>query len=147
MPFPTVESPNSHAYETMVPSVSYEAEALNVTGEPGLVAAGFTTKSATGGCGPGDAGWTTRSRYLVPVNPSLSVTLSVTLYVPGAGYGWVVMTPVPIVESPKSQRYATIVPSRSSEADASKLTFAPTVAGFGAAVNVAIGGARTVRFR
>src|SRR5206468_13031556 len=61
-PLPTVESPNSHVYETIVPFGSDERDALNVTGEPGLVSEGSAAKSATGGCGPGPGGCTTTSR-------------------------------------------------------------------------------------
>src|SRR5439155_1341096 len=50
-PLPTVESPNSHAYETIVPSGSNDAVASNVTGEPGFTGDGLAAKSATGGRG------------------------------------------------------------------------------------------------
>src|SRR5206468_2077721 len=40
-PLPTVESPNSHAYETIVPSGSNDAVASNVTGEPGFTGDGL----------------------------------------------------------------------------------------------------------
>src|SRR5438093_1914402 len=60
-PLPAVESPNSQVYETIVPSGSNDADALNVTGEPGFVGDGLATKSATGGRGPGGGGRTTTS--------------------------------------------------------------------------------------
>src|SRR2546425_6325126 len=85
-PLPPVESPNSQVYETIVPSGSNEADASNVTGTPGFTRNGLAVKSATGGCGPGGAGWTTASGYAVPFNEMLSVTFSVTLYVPRIVY-------------------------------------------------------------
>src|SRR2546425_9346928 len=80
-PLPPVESPNSHVYETIVPSGSNEADALNVTGKPGFTRKGLAVKSATGGCGPGGAGWTTTSREAVPFSEALVVTFSETVYV------------------------------------------------------------------
>src|SRR6266566_3749872 len=102
MPVPVDPSPKSHAYDAMLPSGSSEADASNVTGTPGFTRTGLAVKSATGGCGPGGAAWTTTSWETVPFNESLSVTFSVTLNVPGIAYGWVVIAPLPVVESPKS---------------------------------------------
>src|SRR2546425_5230644 len=82
-PLPPVASPNSHVYETIVPSGSNEVDASNVTGTPGFTRNGLAVKSATGGCGPGGAGWTTTSGEAGPFSESLSVTFSGTLCVPG----------------------------------------------------------------
>ena len=81
------------------------------------------------------------------MNDSLSVTVRVTLNVLYVGYEWNVTAPLPPVESPKSQAYETIVPSRSEEPEPSKVTFAPTIAGFGFAVNEAIGGLPESQYR
>jgi len=50
-----------------------------------------------------------------PVPPSLSVTVSVTSYVPLAGKVCIGVTPVAVAPSPKDQRYAVIVPSGSTD--------------------------------
>lgn len=39
----------------------------------------------------------------VAVRPFASVTVNVTVYVPGSVYEWVTVAPVPVVPSPKSQ--------------------------------------------
>src|SRR2546425_13117827 len=85
-PLPPVESPNSHVYETIVPSGSNEADALNVTGKPGFTRKGLAVKSATGGCGPGGAGWATTSWEAGPVREAVAGTVSETLYAPGIVY-------------------------------------------------------------
>src|SRR6266511_751321 len=48
-PLPFVPSPNVHAYDAIVPSGSYEADALNVTACSGWGVAGENTTDATGG--------------------------------------------------------------------------------------------------
>src|SRR6266702_3826300 len=101
MPVPVDPSPKSHAYDAMLPSGSDDVDpsnvtliptktvvganwnpargdASNVTGTPGFTRTGLAVKSATGGCGPGGAAWTTTSWETVPFNESLSVTFSVT---------------------------------------------------------------------
>ena len=64
---------------------------------------------------------TLRSWLTVAVPPRLSVTVSVTGYVPAAAKVWVACTPVPVVVSPKSQAQLTSVPSGSLEAAALKV--------------------------
>src|SRR2546429_9495786 len=99
------------------------------TDDPTTVEFGVVVKEATGGA------LTTTSRWAVAVNDSLSVTVSVTLNVPNVGYEWEMMAPLPFVRSPKSQTYESMVPSGSEEPDASKATVAPSITGFGVAVN------------
>src|SRR2546422_9441094 len=84
--------------------------------------------------------FTTIGRVARPGRDPLSTTVRAAAYVPELAYAWVTTTPVPVVVSPKSQVYETIVPSGSYEADASNVTVAPGVAGFGVAVNDATGG-------
>src|SRR2546428_9013400 len=136
---PVVESPNSHAYDTIVPSGSEEADALNVTTPPGFTGEGLRENAATGGRGP-DAGCTTTSTDVFAASASLSTTVRLTRYVPAVAYAWVAFTPLPEAASPNSQEYETIVPSGSYDAEASKETGTPGVAGLGLAVKEATGG-------
>jgi len=78
--------------------------------------------------------------YAVAVKDSLSVTVRLTLYVFALVYEWEVTWFVPNVRSPKSHAYDMIRPSVSLDADALKVTLAPTIVGFGAAVKEATGG-------
>src|SRR5437879_11970002 len=71
---------------------------------------------------------------------SLSVTVRVALNVPKVRYVWATETPLAPVESSKFQAYETIFPSGSEEPEASNATGELTIAGFGVAVNEAIGG-------
>src|SRR2546426_10920373 len=57
------------------------------------------------------------------------------------------MAPLPFVRSPKSQTYESMVPSGSEEPDASKATVAPSITGFGVAVNDATGGLPESQYR
>src|SRR2546425_8710785 len=82
-PLPPVESPNSHVYETIVPSGSNEADASNVTGTPGFTRNGLAVKSATGGCGPGGGGWETTARVAGPLQPAVSLALAEACLLPG----------------------------------------------------------------
>src|SRR5881628_1913176 len=143
-PVPPVESPKSQVYETIVPLESNEVDALNVTREPRVVGDGPTVNRATG---PGGGVCTTTSSWAVPLNASLSVTFSVTLYVPIAAYECRAILPLPNDWSPKFHAYETMVPSGSVDADASNVTFSRTNAGFGVAVNEAIGCAWTTTSR
>src|SRR5262249_36957318 len=60
---------------------------------------------------------------VVAVLPDLSVTVSVTVYVPACEYVWVGFTPLPGAEpSPKSQLYESIVPAVSFDPEPSKWT-------------------------
>ena len=54
------------------------------------------------------------------VAPRLSVTVSLTLYVPAASYSCDAVAPVPLLPSPKSHAYSTMSPSASDESDAYK---------------------------
>src|SRR2546427_13129065 len=74
-PLPAVASPNSHVYETIVPSGSNEADASNITGTPGFTRNGLAVKSATGGCGPGGGGWTTKAGEAGPVRGGVVLTV------------------------------------------------------------------------
>src|SRR2546427_10060342 len=87
-PVPPVESPNSHVYETIVPSGSNEVDASNVTGTPGFTRNGLAVKSATGGCGPGGGGWTTTSGEAGAVSGWFVVVFRRGFYVPGIACGW-----------------------------------------------------------
>src|SRR3972149_2247426 len=70
----------------------------------------------------------TRGRCWEAVNPSLSVTVKATGYLPAPAYVCVAVTPLPAgVPSPQSQENETIVPSGSEEANASTLTVNSTV--------------------
>src|SRR6266704_3387215 len=117
-----------------LPSGSSEADASNVTLAPTTAGFGFAVKDAIGGAR------TTMCRYAVAVNDSLSVMVRVALKVPKVRYVWTTLTPLPPVESPKFQAYETMFPSGSEDPDASNATGEPTIAGFGVAVNEAIGG-------
>ena len=76
------------------------------------------------------------------VRPSLSVTVSVAVYVPKLAYAWLRVAPDPVVPpSPKSHTYAVIEPSASDEALPSNAICWLHAAGFGVAVKLAIGGA------
>ena len=68
------------------------------------------------------------------------MTVSVTVYVPGAVYGREAVAPVPVEPSPKSHAYSVIVPSLSDEPEASteQVKFTHDV------VNVATGGTFSV---
>src|SRR5690349_3762410 len=125
----------------MAPSGSREADALNLTLAPTTVGFGVAVKDAMGGAR------TTMCRYAVAVKDSLSVTVRVALNVRKVRYLWVVVTPLPPVESPKFQAYETIFPSGSEDAEASNATGEPTIAGFGVAVNEAIGGRPESQYR
>src|SRR2546428_2186705 len=95
---------------------------------------GVAVKDAIGGAR------TTMCRYAVAMKDSLSVTVRVALNVPKVRYVWATETPLAPVESPKFQAYETIFPSGSEEPEASNATGELTIAGFGVAVNEAIGG-------
>ncbi len=71
----------------------------------------------------------------VPVAPSSSVTVRLTLYVPPAAYVCVVVDPEPLVPSPKFHAHAVTVPSASLDDRPSKATSRP----FAVAVNAASG--------
>src|SRR2546428_13732122 len=74
--------------------------------------------------------------------PSSSVTVRVTVYVPGAANACARAAAVPfsVVPSPTANAYATIVPSRSTELAPSKAIDSPTRAEERLAVRRAIGG-------
>src|SRR5215471_16576604 len=75
----------------------------------------------------------------VPMFPLLSVTVSVTVYVPLEAYGWVGELPRPVVLSPKFQEYPTRVPS-GSMLDVPLKVMVCVVTGFpGVRVNIAVG--------
>src|SRR2546426_292563 len=133
-PLPPVESPKSHVYATTLPSGSREADASNVTLAPTTAGFGVAVKDAIGGAR------TAMCRYAVAVNDSLSVSVRVALNVPKVRYVWATVTPLPPVESPKSQAYETMFPSGSEEPEASNATGEPTITGFGVAVKDATGG-------
>jgi hypothetical protein len=107
-------SPNSHAYDTTVPSGSDDPAELNDTTNGAIPDDGDAPATATGGtftCGS-----TVTDVDATPVAPALSVTVNVAVNVPletyvcdGAGN---VSTGLP---SPKSHEYPTIVPSLSDE--------------------------------
>src|SRR2546422_11345073 len=86
-PLPPVESPNSHVYETIVPSGSNEADASNVTGTPGFTRNGLAVKTATGGCRPGGGGWTAASGEAGPVSEAVSLEVREEVYGSGNGSG------------------------------------------------------------
>ena len=71
----------------------------------------------------------------VPVAPSSSVTVRLTLYVPPAAYVCVVVDPEPLVPSPKFHAHAVTVPSESLDDRPSNATPKP----FAVAVNAASG--------
>src|SRR2546425_11502533 len=75
------------------------------------------------------------------------MTVRVTLKVPNVRYEWEMMAPLPFVRSPKSQTYESMVPSGSREPDASKATVAPSITGFGVAVNDATGALPESQYR
>src|SRR3989442_12789850 len=118
----------------MLPLGSREADALKVTLAPTTAGFGVAVKDAIGGAR------TRMCRYAVAVKDSLSVTVRVALYVPKVRYVCAAVTPLPPDESPKFQAYETMFPSGSEDPDASNATGEPTIAGFGVAVNEAIGG-------
>jgi len=118
----------------MAPSGSWEPDASNVTLAPTTAGLGVAVKDAIGGAR------TTMCRYAVAMKDSLSVTVRVALNVPKVRYVWATETPLAPVESPKFQAYETIFPSGSEEPEASNATGELTIAGFGVAVNEAIGG-------
>src|SRR5438034_10615506 len=86
-PVPPVESPNSHVYETIVPSGSTEPDASNVAEAPGLTRNGLAVKSATDGCGPAGSGWKTTSRHAAPCHRLCSGTSTATLDGPRLAHG------------------------------------------------------------
>src|SRR2546425_13357979 len=86
-------------------------------------------------------------RYAVAANDSLSVTVRVALNVPKVRYEWDTVTPLPPLESPKSQAYETMFPSGSEEPEASNATGEPTIAGFGVGEKEAIGGRPECEYR
>ena len=139
-PVPVLPSPKSQAYEPIEPSGSYEADASNVIVSRAVGAVGLYEKSATGGAR------TRTDPDAVAVSPSLSVTWSMTVYVPPVAKAWLAVGAVPSdeVPSPKVQRYRTIVPSGSVEAEASNVTVSPAFGLVGEYVNAARGRARTV---
>src|SRR5574337_1142472 len=59
------------------------------------------SRSPTCAVGGGGGAVTVTFCDCVPVAPPLSVTVSVTLYVPAAAYVWFVFTPLPVELSPK----------------------------------------------
>src|SRR5438445_4794841 len=125
----------------MLPSGSREADALNMTLARTSAGFGVAVKDAIGGAR------TTMCRYAVAVNDSLSVTVRVALNVAKVRYEWDTVTPLPPLESPKSQAYETMFPSGSEEPEASNATGEPTIAGFGVAVKEAIGGRPEPQYR
>ena len=70
-------SPKSHAYDSIVPSGSFEPELSNDTFAP-------VTVDVNAAVGSWFGAWTVTSCETVPVPPLLSVTVSVTVYVPAA---------------------------------------------------------------
>src|SRR2546428_14017521 len=99
-PVPPVESPNSHVYDTIVPSGSNDADALNVTRAPGFTRDGEAVKTATGGCGPSGGGWGATSWEGGAVNEVVSVTFSVAVFGSRNAYWWGVIALLPVVQSP-----------------------------------------------
>ena len=74
---PTLPSPNSQAYEATVPSASVDADPFTATANGDVVA----VNDAVGAWFCGTSG-TTTCCDVVPMAPSSSVTVSVTVYVP-----------------------------------------------------------------
>src|SRR3990172_11106996 len=126
----------------MVPSRSVEAAASKITGTPGFTARGVAVNAATG---PAFTSTVPEARL---VREPLSVTVTVTTYVPEAGYWWMTGLPEPRFPSPKSQSEETMNPSGSMEAEASKVRSTPgfTAVG-GVAVKAAAGGVFTRTLR
>src|SRR5690348_2012966 len=114
-PVPVLPSPKFHAYDTIVPSTSLAALASN----DAVRNVRLVVKPADGGGG----GSTLTLWVDVDVAPPLSVTVSVTEYVPPDAYTCCVAMPVPVVPSPKFHAYDTIVPSSTSN-DALASTYA-----------------------
>src|SRR3990172_8334761 len=126
----------------MVPSRSVEAAASKITGTPGFTARGVAVNAATG---PAFTSTVPEARL---VREPLSVTVTVTTYVPEAGYWWMTGLPEPRFPSPKSQSEETMNPSGSMDREASKAKGTPgftVVNGF--TVNAACGGVLTRTFR
>jgi hypothetical protein len=74
-----------------------------------------------------------------PVAPALSVTVRRAAYVAALRYVWEVVTPLPVLPSPKTQPYEMILPSGSDEPAASKLTTRGAAPEVGEAVKEALG--------
>src|SRR3990170_5959878 len=103
-----VLSPQSHVYVTIAPSGSDD----DVPSTSTVIPARETVNCAVGGnqlTGCEDTF----------VRASLSVIVRATVYSWGAAYVCVAVTPVPVVVSPQSHAYETIVPSGSEDAKAS----------------------------
>jgi hypothetical protein len=62
---------------------------------------------------------------VVPVRLLVSVTVSVTVNVPAAAYVWIVLTPVPVVLSPKFHAYVSVSLFGSLDPAPLKLTAMP----------------------
>src|SRR2546426_360201 len=71
-----------------------------------------------------------------------STTVSVTVYDPDSTYAWTGVMPDPVLASPKSHVYLTIVPSESEERDALNVTSSPGATTVALAVKEAAGARR-----
>ena len=114
-----VLSPKSHANVARDPSGSREADPSKEIASPANGAVGKIAKAATGGA------FTWTSCVVELARPSLSRTVSVTVYNPETGYAWTTAMPESVDSSPKSHVYPTIVPSTSEERDALNVTLVP----------------------
>ena len=113
-----VLSPKSQAYPKIDPSLSVP-EPLNDTLKGASPLWKFPEAIATGGwfgAGDGIRGGNVNTVIDIvafPVAPSLSVTVSVAVYVPSELYVFIGFLSPDVVPSPKSHAYATIDPSLS----------------------------------
>ena len=113
---PVVPSPKSHAYEVIDPFGVVEVDASNATDW-------LVTTDVNAAVGGGTAGAVVVTGLVTEAEAfAESVTVSFTWYVCAAPYGWVGLTPVPVVPSPKSHAYDVIDPFGVVEVDASNAT-------------------------
>ena len=113
----------------MLPSVSYDAPALNVTVCPTSADEGVAVNEATGGW---FAGATTVTVWLVDaVAPALSCTVRVTVNVPADEKECAVDDPLLVPPSPKFHDHETTLPSGSWEPVPLNEMLCPTYAGAG----------------
>ena len=103
-----VVSPKFHMYVTIVePFDGIDAVASMTVTPPSTVGLGDTVKLAVGKVD--DTPTTVTARATVTVPPALSVTVNSALKTPAAVKEWLVVTPVPVMPSPKFHEYVAIV--------------------------------------
>src|SRR3972149_3826957 len=136
-PLPVVSSPKFQEYDTIMPSGSLDPDASKWIGALYDGAVGVATNEAVGARFS-----TVTSNVALALAPSSSVTVSVTVYAPGAVYACVPVNPDVTASSPQAIELEAIIPSMSLAVPVA-VNSSPVKADAGETLRVAVG----ARFR